>query len=141
MKNKTFLLGFVFFWITALLFVSACSESSEKKVASGYTEDENATLDSVAYEKVLQTWEPVVAVDSAKRNYSGADTTVEASWYEVVFNTDAKEFYSYSDTAADSAEKSHRGSAQSETGKTLRRLFAAENIKRRLYQLYQKHDL
>ena len=103
MKNKTFLLGFVFFWIAALLFVSACSESSEKKVASGYTEDENATLDSVAYEKVLQTWEPVVAVDSAKRNYSGADTTVEASWYEVVFNTDAKEFYSYSDTAADSA--------------------------------------
>ena len=60
-----FLLKLLFIPYLALLFLAACGDS-EKEVANGYTEEQNASLDSAAY-AMLQTWEPKVALIRNKR--------------------------------------------------------------------------
>lgn len=84
-----------------LSVVSACSEN-EKFLAHGTTEEENAQIikDTVAYLKLLKTWEPEQSVDSEKVALE-ADSSV--SWYNVVFLRAPKPYFSYTDMGADSA--------------------------------------
>lgn len=97
-------LSFLFLWLclfsASFLFSTACSES-EKKVASGYTEEQNAwnIKDTVAYLKLLKTWEPETPVDSAKVNMDGGDQF----WYDIVFLSAPKPTFAYTETGADSA--------------------------------------
>ena len=88
-------------FIAFLSVVSACS-GDEKKVASGYTEEQNAwnIKDTVAYLKLLKTWEPEIPVDSEMVELK-ADPSV--SWYNVVFLTAPEPYFSYKDIGADSA--------------------------------------
>ena len=88
-------------FIAFLSVVSACS-GDEKKVASGYTEEQNAwdIKDTVAYLKLLSTWEPAQPVDSEMVELK-ADPSV--SWYNVVFLTAPEPYFSYKDIGADSA--------------------------------------
>ncbi|WP_290743576.1 FISUMP domain-containing protein [Fibrobacter sp. UBA4309] len=94
----------LFLWISPFLLfftlVTACSES-EKKVASGYTEEQNAwdIRDTVAYLKLLKTWEPEIPVDSAKVNMDGGDQF----WYDIVFLSAPKPSFAYTEVGADSA--------------------------------------
>ena len=75
----------------AVLLLIACSEDQEKKLASGYTEEQNAgRLDPVLAER-LKTWEPEVPVDSTKRSVEVDSSTF--FWYEIEFSTDAETFY------------------------------------------------
>ena len=96
---------FLFLWISPFLLffalVTACSES-EKKVASGYTEEQNAwdIQDTVAYLKLLKTWEPAQPVDSAQRTLDMAGAPEDAFWYDIVFLSESKTFFSY--TGSDS---------------------------------------
>ena len=97
-------LSFLFLWLclfsASILFSTACSES-EKKVASGYTEEQNAwdIRDTVAYLKLLKTWEPEIPVDSAKVNMDGGDQF----WYDIVFLSAPKPSFAYTEAGADSA--------------------------------------
>lgn len=82
----------VFFVFAVFLFL-ACSDDP-KKVASGYTEEQNAGLDSALVER-LKTWEPEVPVDSTKHTVKVESKTF--SWYEIDFSTDAETYYECSD--------------------------------------------
>ena len=96
---------FLLLWLSPFLFfftfVTACSEA-DKEVALGYTEEENAQFikDTVAYLRLLKTWEPAQPVDSAKVNLDGDDG---AFWYDVVFLSAPKPSFSYTEPGADSA--------------------------------------
>ena len=84
-------------FLCGVLFFLACSDDP-KKVASGYTEEQNANeLDSALVER-LKTWEPEVAVDSTKRSVKVDSKTI--SWYEIDFTTDAETFYECGDTGS-----------------------------------------
>jgi len=97
-------LSFLFLWLclfsASILFSTACS-GDEKKVASGYTEEQNAwnIKDTVAYLKLLKTWEPEIPVDSAKVNMDGGDQF----WYDIVFLSAPKPSFAYTEAGADSA--------------------------------------
>lgn len=81
-----------------LLFL-ACSNDQDKKVASGYTEEQNAgRLDPVLAER-LKTWEPEVPVDSTKRSVT--IDTLTFSWYEIEFMTQPETYFQYGDTASE----------------------------------------
>ena len=71
-------------FIAFLSVVSACSES-EKKVASGYTEEQNAwdIKDTVAYLKLLKTWEPEIPVDSVQRKPEINGAPEDVYWYDI----------------------------------------------------------
>ena len=94
----------VFLWLSPFIaffsVVTACS-GGEKKVASGYTEEQNAwdIRDTVAYLKLLKTWEPETPVDSAKVNMDGGDQF----WYDIVFLSAPKPSFAYTEAGADSA--------------------------------------
>lgn len=85
--------------------VSACSEDSEKKLALGYTEDENASRDkdSVAYEERLETWKPAVEVGLVKHNQDVSDSDGVKEWYSVEFSTQGEILHSKGDSKDDSA--------------------------------------
>ncbi len=91
------LLKLLFIPYLALLFLIACSDS-EKEVANGYTEEQNASLDSAAY-AMLQTWEPKVALRLAKVE----DKNLGLSWYDVEFTTDATPYYEHAVETVDEA--------------------------------------
>lgn len=74
--------------LSALSLFYACSDP-EKKLANGYTEEQNAGR--TEYDVVLETWEPAVAVDSTQRTWKGEDGLV-VTWYEVDF-TSAEDVY------------------------------------------------
>ena len=95
----------VFLWLSPFIaffsVVTACS-GGDKEVALGYTEEENAQFikDTVAYLRLLKTWEPAQPVDSEKVNLDGDDG---AFWYDVVFLSAPKPSFSYTEAGADSA--------------------------------------
>ena len=95
----------VFLWLSPFIaffsVVTACS-GGDKEVALGYTEEENAQFikDTVAYLRLLKTWEPAQPVDSEKVNLDGDDG---AFWYDVVFLSAPKPSFSYTEPGADSA--------------------------------------
>jgi hypothetical protein len=74
-------------FLALLAVVSACSEN-EKYLAHGTTEEENAQniTDTVAYMKILSTWESE-PVDSSKVVMEG-DSSI--SWYEVNFDSEGE---------------------------------------------------
>ena len=76
--------------------VTACSES-EKKVASGYTEEQNAwdIRDTVAYLKLLKTWEPEIPVDSVQRKPEINGAPEDVYWYDIEFLSEESNFYAY----------------------------------------------
>lgn len=88
-------------FLTFLSVISACS-GGDKEVALGYTEEENAQIirDTVAYLKLLKTWEPAQPVDSEKVVLE-ADPSV--SWYDVVFLSAPEPYFSYTEMGEDSA--------------------------------------
>ena len=88
MKKES--LGLFVIFCCAFIFCVACSDS-EKKVANGYTEEQNATLDSATYAK-LMTWEPKVALKFVKVE----DKKVGKSWYDIRFTTSPSSYYKYS---------------------------------------------
>ena len=92
-----FLLKLLFIPYLALLFLAACGDS-EKEVANGYTEEQNASLDSAAY-AMLQTWEPKVALRLAMVE----DKNLGLSWYDVEFTTDATPYYEHAAETVDEA--------------------------------------
>lgn len=80
----------------AFLFYTACSDS-DKKIANGYTEEQNATnLDSAAYAR-LMTWEPKVAL----RLVEVKDKERGLSWFDVDFTTAAKPYYEHAGGTVD----------------------------------------
>ena len=83
-------------FIAFLSVVSACSES-EKKVASGYTEEQNAwdIKDTVAYLKLLKTWEPEIPVDSVQRKPEINGAPEDVYWYDIEFLSEESNFYAY----------------------------------------------
>ena len=95
----------VFLWLSPFIaffsVVTACS-GGDKEVALGYTEEENAQFikDTVAYLRLLKTWEPAQPVDSEKVNLDGDDGPF---WYDVVFLSAPKPSFSYTEPGADSA--------------------------------------
>lgn len=86
----------------ALLFFASCTENEEKRLASGYTEEQNANFikDTVAYMALLKTWEPLVPVDSSKKVLSDDENVF---WYDVNFVSDGEVYYS---KVSDNAENS-----------------------------------
>ncbi|MCQ2104079.1 MAG: hypothetical protein MJY98_12755, partial [Fibrobacter sp.] len=91
-------LGMILAFCWAFLFFAACSDS-EKKVANGYTEEQNATnLDSAAY-ALLMTWEPKVALKTVKVD----DAEFGKSWYEIQFTTAGKSYYKYTGKTVEEA--------------------------------------
>ena len=80
----------------AFLFYTACSDS-DKEIANGYTEEQNATnLDSAAYAR-LMTWEPKVAL----RLVEVKDKDRGLSWFDVDFTTAAKPYYEHAGGTVD----------------------------------------
>ena len=79
-------------FLVLLAVVAACSEN-EKYLAHGTTEEENAQniTDTVAYMKILSTWESE-PVDSSKVVMEG-DSSV--SWYEVNFDSEGEQYYAF----------------------------------------------
>ena len=98
----------LFLWVSPFLLfftlVTACSES-EKKVASGYTEEQNAwnIEDTVAYQKLLKTWEPAQPVDSAQKTLDMAGAPEDAFWYDIVFLSAPKPYFDYAEAGEDSS--------------------------------------
>ena len=90
----------VLLWLSPFIaffsVVTACSES-EKKVASGYTEEQNAwdIQDTVAYLNLLKTWEPAQPVDSSREELTILGAPEDAFWYDIVFLSDASKHYTY----------------------------------------------
>ncbi len=88
----------LFIFCLSFLFFAACSDS-EKKVANGYTEEQNATnLDSAAYAR-LMTWEPKVALKTVKVD----DAEFGKSWYEIQFTTAGNSYYKYTGKTVEDA--------------------------------------
>lgn len=88
----------LFIFCLSFLFFAACSDS-EKKVANGYTEEQNATnLDSAAYAR-LMTWEPASPVALRKVN----NAEFGKSWFEIQFTTAGKSYYKYTGKTVDDA--------------------------------------
>ena len=79
----------------AFLFCTACSDS-EKEMANGYTEEQNASLDSAAYARLI-TWEPKVAL----RLVEVKDKERGLSWLDVDFTTAAKPYYEHAGGTVD----------------------------------------
>jgi uncharacterized protein (TIGR02145 family) len=79
----------------AFLFCTACSDS-EKEIANGYTEEQNASLDSAAYARLI-TWEPKVAL----RLVEVKDKERGLSWFDVDFTTAAKPYYEHAGGTVD----------------------------------------
>ena len=79
----------------AFLFCTACSDS-EKEIANGYTEKQNASLDSAAYARLI-TWEPKVAL----RLVEVKDKERGLSWFDVDFTTAAKPYYEHAGGTVD----------------------------------------
>ena len=80
----------------AFLFYTACSDS-DKEIANGYTEEQNATnLDSAAYAR-LMTWKPKVAL----RLVEVKDKERGLSWFDVDFTTAAKPYYEHAGGTVD----------------------------------------
>ena len=79
-------------FLALLAIVSACSEN-EKYLAHGTTEEENAQniTDTVAYMKILSTWESE-PVDSSKVVMEG-DSSI--SWYEVNFDSEGEQYFAF----------------------------------------------
>lgn len=81
-------------WLLCVLsvvffFYAGCGDS-EKELASGYTEEQNAKVD---YEVVLKTWQPSISSDSTLRSW--VDENGESkSWYEVDFVSTEDVYYS-----------------------------------------------
>lgn len=73
----------------------ACSDDQEKKLASGYTEEQNAGIYDQELVKLLRTWEPDVPVDSTERTVTVDSSTY--SWYEIQFTTDPETYFEYVD--------------------------------------------
>lgn len=80
-------------FLALLSIVSACSEN-EKYLAHGTTEEENAQniTDTIAYMKILSTWEQSEPVDSSKV-VLGGDSSV--SWYEVSFDSEGEQYFAF----------------------------------------------
>ena len=79
----------------AFLFYTACSDS-DKEIANGYTEEQNASLDSAAYARLI-TWEPKVAL----RLVEVKDKERGLSWFDVDFTTAAKPYYEHAGGTVD----------------------------------------
>ncbi len=84
--------------LCVFFFVLACSDDQEKKLASGYTEEQNAGVYDPELVKLLRTWDSDVPVDSAERSATIGSSVV--SWYEIQFTTDAEVFFEYDDMPA-----------------------------------------
>ncbi|WP_407440717.1 FISUMP domain-containing protein [Fibrobacter sp.] len=78
----------------ASMFYAGCGDS-DKKLANGYTEEQNAEL--VKYEKILKTWEPSVEVDSTKCTWE-SEYGESAYWYEIDFTSSGKKYASEKET-------------------------------------------
>ncbi|OWV07206.1 FISUMP domain-containing protein [Fibrobacter sp. UWH3] len=93
-----FSLGMILAFCWTFLFFAACSDS-EKKVANGYTEEQNATnLDSAAY-ALLMTWEPASPVALRKVN----NAEFGKSWYEIQFTTAGNSYYKHTGKTVEDA--------------------------------------
>ena len=90
-----FLLKLLIIPYLAQLFLVACSDS-DKEIANGYTEEQNASLDSAAYAR-LMTWEPKVAL----RLVEVKDKERGLSWFDVDFTTAAKPYYEHAGGTVD----------------------------------------
>ena len=123
-------------FLALLSIVSACSEN-EKYLAHGTTEEENAQniTDTIAYMKILSTWEQSEPVDSSKV-VLGGDSSV--SWYEVSFDSEGEQYFAFApaEPGADSSsiyiykkQNAVRLSlAMGETKKTLTQILSRDSL-------------
>lgn len=86
-----------------LLFL-ACTDDQDKKLASGYTEEQNAGIIDPELAQRLKSWKPQVPVDSTERTATIDSATI--SWYEILFTTIPEKFYEYEDSSSASCKVS-----------------------------------